>query len=124
MFQTIAHQLAAAQLHSREEWQLQYAKWIRQGEAEGLKGLFRSLEASELSWQRPYRNVPMADRMRRRLRDLHSLWKPTADQQPLARPSLQQEAQAQIGRVAMTSQRSCFRLHHHRHSHHYSRSSK
>ena len=73
------HQLEAAQHQSREESCLQYAEWIRQGETKGLKGLFRSLKASELSWQRPYRTIPMADRMRHRMNDWHKLWKPTKD---------------------------------------------
>ena len=52
MQQTVQHQLEAAQQHSREESSLQYAEWIRQGETKRLKGLFRSLKASELSWQK------------------------------------------------------------------------
>lgn len=78
MQHTIQHQLTQALEQSRTEGQLQYAAWIRQGEAKGLRGLFRNLKASELAWQRPYRNVPMADRMRHRLHDWHQLWRTTS----------------------------------------------
>ena len=79
---TVQHQLEEAQQQSREESYLQYADWIRQGET---KGLFRSLKASELSWQRPYRDIPMADRMRHRTQAWHTLWKPTKDNQVITR---------------------------------------
>ena len=93
--QTVQHQLEAAQHQSREESCLQYAEWIRQGESKGLKGLFRSLKASELSWQRPYRTIPMADRMRHRMNDWHQLWKPTKDNQTMTRLPLQEQAKQQ-----------------------------
>ena len=69
MQHTSHHQLTQAQEQSRTETQLRYAAWIRQGEAKGLRGLFSNLKASELSWQRPYRHIPVADRMRHRLHD-------------------------------------------------------
>ena len=93
--QTVQHQLEAAQQQSREESSLQYAEWIKQGETKGLKGLFRSLKASELSWQRPYRTIPMADRVRHRMNDWHQLWKPTRDNQPMTRLPLQDQAKQQ-----------------------------
>ena len=65
------------------------------GETKGLKGLFRSLKASELSWQRPYRTIPMADRMRHRMNDWHKLWKPTKDNQTMTRLPLQEQAKQQ-----------------------------
>ena len=99
MQQTVQHQLEAAQQQSREESSLQYAEWIRQGETKGLKGLFRSLKASELSWQRPYRNIPMADRVRHRMNDWHKLWKPTRDDQPMTRLPLQEEAKQQAAKL-------------------------
>ena len=83
MQHTIQHQLTQALEQSRTEGQLQYAAWIRQGEAKGL---------SELAWQRPYRTVPMADRMRHRLHDWHQHWQPTSDNQPLNRDSLHEQA--------------------------------
>ena len=99
MQQTVQHQLETAQQQSREEASLQYAEWIRQGETKGLKGLFRSLKASELSWQRPYRNIPVADRMRHRMHDWHVLWKPTRDNQPMTRLPLQEEAKQQAAQL-------------------------
>ena len=54
-----------------------------------------SLKASELSWQRPYRDIPMADRMRHRMNAWHALWKPTRDEQPMTRMPLQEEAKQQ-----------------------------
>ena len=99
MQHTIQHQLTQALEQSRTEGQLQYAAWIRQGEAKGLRGLFRNLKASELAWQRPYRTVPMADRMRHRLHDWHQHWQPTADNQALARDSLQDSAQKQAAQL-------------------------
>ena len=99
MKQTVQHQLDAAQTQSREESCLQYAEWIRQGETKGLRGLFRSLKASELSWQRPYRDIPMADRMRHRMRAWHKLWKPTKDDQPMTRWPLQEAAKQQAGQL-------------------------
>ena len=99
MQHTIHHQLTQAQEQSRTETQLQYAAWIRQGEAKGLRGLFRNLKASELSWQRPYRHIPMADRMRHRLHDWHQLWQPTADNQPMARQTLHEEAQVHAAQL-------------------------
>ena len=96
---TTHHQLTQAQEQSCTETQLQYAAWIRQGEAKGLRGLFRNLKASELSWQRPYRNLPVADRMRHRLHDWHQLWQPTADNQPMARQTLQEEAKVQAAQL-------------------------
>ena len=44
MQHTIQHQLNQALEQSRTEGQLQYAAWIRQGEAKGLRGLFRNLK--------------------------------------------------------------------------------
>ena len=41
----------------------------------------------------------MADRMRHRLHDWHQLWQPTADNQPMARPTLQAEAQAHAAQL-------------------------
>ena len=99
MKQTVQHQLEAAQTQSREESCLQFAEWIRQGETKGLRGLFRSLKASELSWQRPYRDIPMADRMRHRMRAWHSLWKPTKDDQPMSRLPLQEAAKQQAAQL-------------------------
>ena len=93
------HQLEAAQQQSRDETSLQYAEWIKQGEAKGLKGLFRSLKASEMSWQRPYRTIPMADRMRHRMNDWHQLWKPTSDNQPMTRLPLQDQAKRQAAEL-------------------------
>ena len=103
MQQTVQHQLEAAQQQSREESSLQYAEWIRQGETKGLKGLFRLLKANELSWQRPYRNIPMADRMRHRMQDWHKLWKPTRDDQPMTRLPLQDQAKQQAAELPLSS---------------------
>ena len=97
--ETVQHQLEAAQQQSRDETSLQYAEWIKQGEAKGLKGLFRSLKASEMSWQRPYRTIPMADRMRHRMNDWHQLWKPTSDNQPMTRLPLQDQAKRQASEL-------------------------
>lgn len=99
MTHTIQHQLEAAQAQSRDETHLQYTKWIQQGEAKGLKGLFRPLKASELSWQRPCRDIPVADRMRHRLHTWQELWRPTEDNQVMNRPSIQSEAKAQIKKL-------------------------
>ena len=96
---TVQHQLEEAQQQNREESHLQYAEWIRQGEAKRLKGLFRSLKASELSWQRPYRDVPMADRMRHRMNAWHALWKPTKDNQVMTRLPLQDAAKQQAAQL-------------------------
>ena len=99
MQHTIQHPLTQALEQSRTEGQLQYAAWIRQGEAKGLRCLFRTLKASELAWQRPYRTVPMADRMRHRLHDWRQHWQPTTDNQPLVRDSLQASAQHQAAQL-------------------------
>ena len=99
MQHTIQHQLTQALEQSRTEGQLQYAAWIRQGEAKGLRGLFRNLKASELAWQRPYRTVPMADRMRHRLHDWHQHWQPTSDNTPLNRDSLRDQACTQAAQL-------------------------
>ena len=99
MKQTVQHQLEIAQNQSREESCLQYAEWIKHGEAKGLRGLFRSLKASELSWQRPYRNIPIADRMRHRMNAWHNLWKPTKDDQPMTRLPLQEAAKQQAAQL-------------------------
>ena len=96
---TVQHQLEEAQQQNREESCLQYAEWIRQGETKGLRGLFRSLKASELSWQRPYRDVPMADRMRHRMNAWHALWKPTRDNQVMTRLPLQEDAKQQAAQL-------------------------
>lgn len=55
------------------------------------RGLFRGLKSSELAWQRPYRHVPMPERMNHRLKD----WGDGASEKTTKpiRPSLQQEAQ-------------------------------
>ena len=92
-------QLEEAQQQNREESYLQYAEWIRQGEAKKLKGLFRSLKANELSWQRPYRDVPMADRVGHRMNAWHALWKPTKDNQVMTRLPLQEVAKQQAAQL-------------------------
>ena len=71
---TIAHQLKEAQQAANDESHLQYKEWLKQGEAKGLRGLFRSLKSSELAWERPYRQVPPEDRMTQRLHDWGQLW--------------------------------------------------
>ena len=53
---------------------LQYQEWLKTGQQKGLRGLFRGLKSSELAWQRPYRHVPMPERMTQRLKDWGDLW--------------------------------------------------
>ena len=71
---TIAHQLKEAQQAANDESLLQYKEWLKQGEAKGLRGLFRSLKSSELAWERPYRQLPPDERMTQRLHDWGQLW--------------------------------------------------
>ena len=99
MQHTILHQLTQALEQSRTESQLQYATWIRQGETKGLRGLFRNLKASELSWQRPYRHIPVADRVRHRLRDWRKHWQPPEDHPTMDRPSLKAAALAHAAQL-------------------------
>ena len=92
---TIAHQLREAQQAANDEAHLQYKDWLKQGEAKGLRGLFRSLKSSELAWERPYRNLPPDERMTQRLQDWGKLWQIRQTEQPHERPSLQTQARQQ-----------------------------
>ena len=93
---TLEHQLQAAQqAAANDESHLQYKAWLKQGEAKGLKGLFRSLKSSELAWERPYRQLPPEDRMTQRLHDWGQLWQIRQSDQPHERPSLQEAARQQ-----------------------------
>ena len=92
---TIAHQLREAQQAANDEAHLQYKDWLKQGEAKGLRGLFRSLKSSELAWERPYRNLPPDERMTQRLQDWRKLWQIRQTEQPHERPSLQTQARQQ-----------------------------
>ena len=95
VLQTIAHQLREAQQAANDEAHLQYKDWLKQGEAKGLRGLFRSLKSSELAWERPYRNLPPDERMTQRLQTGESLWQIRQTEQPHERPSLQPQARQQ-----------------------------
>ena len=92
---TIAHQLKEAQQAANDESHLQYKEWLKQGEAKGLRGLFRSLKSSELAWERPYRQLPPDERMTQRLHDWGQLWQIRQTDQPHERPSLQEQAKQQ-----------------------------
>ena len=72
---TIQHQASEARLQARDEAARQYQQWLQQGEAKGLRGLFRCLKASELAWQRPYRHLEVQQRMPQRIKDWGKLWK-------------------------------------------------
>ena len=89
---TMAHQEVA-----HDEAHLQYKEWLLQGQAKGLRGLFRNLKSSEVAWERPYRNIPQPQRQRmdHRLQDLGRLWDIRQDNEPRPRPSLQEQAQQQ-----------------------------
>ena len=89
------HQLQEAQQAANEEGHLQYKAWLQQGQAKGLKGLFRSFKSSEIPWQRPYRQLPPDQRMTQRLHDWGTLWQIRQDNQPTERPSLKAQAQQQ-----------------------------
>lgn len=91
---TIAHQQQAAQEAAHDEAHLQYKEWLLQGQAKGLRGLFRNLKSSEIAWERPYRDVPQPQRMDRRLQDWGHLWDIRQDNLPHPRPSIQTQAQA------------------------------
>ena len=94
---TIAHQVKEAQQAANDENHLQYKEWLKQGEAKGLKGLFRSLKSSELAWERPYRTLAPDQRMTQRLHDWGELWvirqTDQAHERPNIRPQAQQQAQ-------------------------------
>lgn len=95
MQHTIQYQLTAAQEQSREEAHLQYAEWIRQGETKGLKGLFRSLKASELSGNG---HTEMSQLQIACATDsMHG--KRFGDNQVMPRPSIHQEAKAQAAQL-------------------------
>ena len=93
--QTLQHQLQEAQQAANEETTLQYRQWLQTGYNKGPRGLFRSLKSSELAWERPYRTIPMPQRMDQRLHDWGQLWHIRQDNDPHPRPSLQQEAMNQ-----------------------------
>ena len=93
--QTLHHQLQEAQQAANEETMLQYKQWLQTGYNKGLRGLFRSLKSSELAWERPYRTIPLPQRMDQRLRDWGGLWHIRQDNDPHPRPSLQHEAMTQ-----------------------------
>ena len=93
---SVGHQLQEAQQAANDESHLhQYKEWLQQGQAKGLKGLFRSLRSSELAWERPYRNLPPDERMTQRLQDWGQLWTIRQDDQTHERPSLQEQAKLQ-----------------------------
>ena len=94
MEHTMTHQHKEAQQQANDESMLQYQEWLLTGQQKGLKGLFRSLKTSEMAWLRPYRQIPMHDRMTQRLQDWGDLWGLRPDNDPHPRQSLQQEAQA------------------------------
>lgn len=95
MLQTINHQLKEAQQLANDENVLQYQEWIKSGQQKGLRGLLRGFKSSELAWQRPYRQVPMPERMNHRLKEWGDVWRIRNDNQAHSRPSLQHEAQHQ-----------------------------
>ena len=87
------HQLKETQQQANDENMLQYQAWLRTGQQKGLQGLFRGLKSSELAWQRPYRQVPVPDRMTHRLQDWGALWGIRDDNSPHPRSSLKDAAQ-------------------------------
>ena len=89
---TIGHQLKEAQQAANDENHLQYKEWLKQGQAKGLRGLFRSLKSSELAWERPYRQLPPDERMTQRLQDWGQLWQIRQTDQPHDRPSIQEQS--------------------------------
>ena len=79
---TIGHQLHESQQAANDESHLQYKEWLKQGQAKGLRGLFRSPKSSELAWERPYRQLPPDERMAQRLQDWGQLWQVRREDQP------------------------------------------
>lgn len=65
----MSRQLQEAQQAANDEGHLQYKEWLKQGQAKGLRGLFKIPKSSEVAWQRPYRHIPQAERMDQRLQD-------------------------------------------------------
>ena len=92
---TITHQLKEAQQAANDENRLQYKERLKQGEAKGLRGLFRSLKSSELAWERPYRNLAPDQRMTQRLHDWGELWGIRQTDQAHDRPNIRALAQQQ-----------------------------
>ena len=90
MQQTMSHQHQEAQQAAHEEGMPQYKEWLQQGQQKGLRGLFRSLKSSEVAWERPYRQIPMPQKMDQRLKDWSNLWHIKQDKQPHPRVSPQQ----------------------------------
>ena len=93
--QSMQHQLKEAHQQANDENMLQYQEWLTARQQKGLTGLFRGLKSSELAWQRPYRRIPMHERMTQRLKDWGDLWGLRPDNDPHPRPSLKAEAQTQ-----------------------------
>ena len=85
---TMQHQLKETQQHANDNNMLQYQEWLRTGQQKGLQGLFRGLKSSELAWERPYRKVPIPDRMTHRLQDWGALWGIRDDNTPHPRNQL------------------------------------
>ena len=88
---TTTHQLQEAQQAANDEGHRQYKEWLKQGQAKGLRRLFRSLKSSEAARQRSYRNIAHGSQTPR----LGSLWQIRQDAQPHERPSLRDQAQHQ-----------------------------
>ena len=67
-------QIQKTQQHAAEQVALQYQLWIQAGQAKGLQLFYRSLKAGDLPWQRPFRDIPFAERMGKRLEQWGNLW--------------------------------------------------
>ena len=70
----LEEQICLSQKAAAEQSALQYQVWIQAGQAKGLQLFYRSLKAGDLPWQRPFRDIPFADRMDKRLEQWGNLW--------------------------------------------------